>query len=173
MTRSLEAIYFAVFAAPLLLLTPFMQSSGTAAMRFNNNKCHTMNHDNKGDTHHVVIVGGGIAGLVAARELLLCHPNIQVTIVEACDSLGGRIRGNTTFVPNHMTDMGAEYIHGTETLLTELVQEFTKSKWNNPASDARGLYCRTCRWRTSSVVWIHKRGLLWTILHEWRTPGGK
>lgn len=90
-----------------------------------------MNHDNKGDTHHVIIVGGGIAGLMAARELLLCHPNIQVTIVEACDSLGGRIRGNATFVPNHMTDVGAEYIHGTETLLTELVQEFTKSKWNN------------------------------------------
>jgi monoamine oxidase len=88
-------------------------------------------NDNSDDTHHVVIVGGGIAGLMAARELLLLVDNIKVTIVEACDTLGGRIRGNTTFVPHHVTDIGAEYMHGTETLLTDLVKELSETKWNN------------------------------------------
>jgi protoporphyrinogen oxidase len=88
-------------------------------------------NDNSDDTHHVVIVGGGIAGLMAARELLLLVDNIKVTIVEACDTLGGRIRGNTTFVPHHVTDIGAEYMHGTETLLTDLVKELSETKWHN------------------------------------------
>jgi protoporphyrinogen oxidase len=78
--------------------------------------------------HHVVIVGGGIAGLMAARELLLLVDNIKVTIVEACDTLGGHIHGNTTFVPHHITDIGAEYMHGTETLLMDLVNELSETK---------------------------------------------
>jgi len=49
--------------------------------------------------------------------------------VEASDYLGGRIRANTTFISHHVVDIGAEYIHGTETLLTELVDEYTKTKW--------------------------------------------
>jgi protoporphyrinogen oxidase len=85
-------------------------------------------NDNSDDTHHVVIVGGGIAGLMAAHELLLLVDNIKVTIVEACDTLGGRIRGNTTFVPHHVTDIGAEYMHGTKTLLTDLVKELSETK---------------------------------------------
>ena len=71
-----------------------------------------------------------MAGLTAARELLL-DKHVQVTLVEASTYFGGRIRGNTTWIPHHVVDIGAEYIHGTNTLLTDLVDEYTKLKWND------------------------------------------
>lgn len=40
--------------------------------------------------HHVVVVGGGIGGLVAARECV--KVGMQVTVLEASDALGGAIR---------------------------------------------------------------------------------
>lgn len=82
--------------------------------------------DNK--KRHVVIVGGGMAGLMAARELLSTsnNNNTRVTLVEASDYFGGRIRGNTTFIPNHVVELGAEYIHGKKTLLTTLVEELSE-----------------------------------------------
>lgn len=42
------------------------------------------------DERHVVVVGGGIAGLAAAT--VLAERGVQVTLVEACQQLGGRVR---------------------------------------------------------------------------------
>jgi oxygen-dependent protoporphyrinogen oxidase len=53
---------------------------------------------------HVVVVGGGIAGLVAARELLL--GGATVTLVEASDHLGGSVTRHT--VGGISLDAGAE-----------------------------------------------------------------
>ena len=39
---------------------------------------------------HVVVVGGGIAGLAAAA--VLAERGARVTLLEACDQLGGRVR---------------------------------------------------------------------------------
>jgi isorenieratene synthase len=39
---------------------------------------------------HVVVVGGGIAGLAAAT--ILAERGVRVTLLEACDQLGGRVR---------------------------------------------------------------------------------
>ena len=39
---------------------------------------------------HVVVVGGGIAGLASAA--VLAERGVQVTLVEACEQLGGRVR---------------------------------------------------------------------------------
>lgn len=78
---------------------------------------------------HVVIVGAGMAGLTCARELILKNTTtdapvpITVTIVEASDVAGGRIRADTNFVPGHVFDLGAEFVHGRGTLLTELITE--------------------------------------------------
>jgi protoporphyrinogen/coproporphyrinogen III oxidase len=40
---------------------------------------------------HIVVLGGGIAGLAAANRLLLTAPGVRVTLLEAEDRLGGKI----------------------------------------------------------------------------------
>ena len=69
----------------------------------------------------VVIIGAGIAGLTCAKELLKVDPNIRVTIVEATDHPGGRIRGLRCH--GIEIDVGAEFIHGPGSVLTDLIEE--------------------------------------------------
>lgn len=57
----------------------------------------------------VAVVGGGIAGLAAARALAATHPD--VTLLEASARLGGRVKSVTGIVP-WAVEMGAEFIHG-------------------------------------------------------------
>jgi protoporphyrinogen/coproporphyrinogen III oxidase len=55
---------------------------------------------------HVVVVGGGIAGLAAARELLVARPDVQVTVLEGASEVGGKLRvGEIAGIP---VDLGAE-----------------------------------------------------------------
>jgi oxygen-dependent protoporphyrinogen oxidase len=56
------------------------------------------------DERHVVIVGGGIAGLVAARELAL--GGVVVTLLEASGSLGGKVASQE--IAGIRVDSGAE-----------------------------------------------------------------
>lgn len=53
---------------------------------------------------HVIVVGGGVAGLVAARELL--DAGLLVTLLEASDHLGGKVAPHT--VGGMELDSGAE-----------------------------------------------------------------
>jgi oxygen-dependent protoporphyrinogen oxidase len=55
---------------------------------------------------HVVVVGGGIAGLVAALDVLDAVPSAEVTVLEASDRLGGKLRLEA--VGGHLVDVGAE-----------------------------------------------------------------
>ena len=54
--------------------------------------------------HHVVVIGGGIGGLVAAREC--AKVGMQVTVLEASDTLGGAIR--RAELDGIVVDAGAE-----------------------------------------------------------------
>ncbi|HEX2845545.1 MAG TPA: NAD(P)/FAD-dependent oxidoreductase [Chitinophagaceae bacterium] len=69
---------------------------------------------------HIIIVGAGAAGLMAAREL---SPYCKITILEARDQPGGRIR---TIYKNgsamHL-EGGAEFIHGELPLTFQLLKE--------------------------------------------------
>ncbi len=56
-----------------------------------------------------LIIGAGIAGLAAARDLV--DAGEQVTILEARDRLGGRIYTDRVFSPIPV-ELGAELIHG-------------------------------------------------------------
>ena len=56
----------------------------------------------------VVVVGGGIAGLVAARDVALARPDADVTVLDAADRVGGKLR--LAEVAGHRVDVGAESI---------------------------------------------------------------
>jgi protoporphyrinogen oxidase len=55
-----------------------------------------------------LIIGGGIAGLSAARHL--AEAGLRVTLLEARDHLGGRIY--TRHTAQFPVELGAEFVHG-------------------------------------------------------------
>ena len=67
----------------------------------------------------VIIIGGGAAGLAAARHLI--RAGASVILLEARDRLGGRIlthREPDTDVP---VELGAEFVHGKPAALCDLI----------------------------------------------------
>ena len=88
---------------------------------------------------NVAIIGAGAAGLSAARALLASDPDqkqIQtITIIEANSYVGGRIHSNDDdFVPGNRIDLGAEFIHGWGTMLTDVV-DANKERWEKEVAD--------------------------------------
>ena len=68
----------------------------------------------------MVVIGAGVAGLAAARELTLAGRTVAV--VEASDRVGGRVRTDRDL--GVAFDLGASWIHGTTgNPLTELAQQ--------------------------------------------------
>jgi monoamine oxidase len=70
---------------------------------------------------NVIIAGGGIAGLMCARELL--NAGHIVTILEASDRLGGRIHTLHDSAFKEPVEKGVEFIHGNLPLTTRLLKE--------------------------------------------------
>jgi monoamine oxidase len=70
----------------------------------------------------VAIVGGGFAGLMAAR--VLGEYGVNVTLFEARSQLGGRVLSNTTFSKGHITEEGAELIGAFHTYWLTLAQKY-------------------------------------------------
>ena len=58
----------------------------------------------------VIIIGAGISGLAAARELK--SKGIAVRILESRDRKGGRILSETMTESGIIADLGASWIHG-------------------------------------------------------------
>ncbi|MEU2235143.1 flavin monoamine oxidase family protein [Streptomyces vietnamensis] len=71
---------------------------------------------------HVIVVGAGIAGLTAARDLK--RAGLKVTVLEARDRIGGRIWTDRRW-DDLPLDLGASWIHGIKhNPLTPLTEEF-------------------------------------------------
>ena len=54
----------------------------------------------------MVVVGGGVAGLAAAQALGVRAPGVRVTVLEASDRTGGKLRGSD--IAGVRVDEGAE-----------------------------------------------------------------
>ena len=57
---------------------------------------------------HVVVIGGGLAGLACARRL--ADVGVPVTIVESSDDIGGRVKQISHNGESY--ELGAEFLHG-------------------------------------------------------------
>lgn len=81
----------------------------------------------------VAIVGGGIAGLMAARALVDDAASVKITLIERNDYWGGRIQKAAAIgsksgdAKQHYLELGAETVHGGRTPLTELIAELFPS----------------------------------------------
>jgi len=61
---------------------------------------------------HIIILGAGISGLVAAREL--AGRKRTITLLEARQRIGGRIHTVMSATGNNQVELGAEFVHGSE-----------------------------------------------------------
>ena len=98
----------------------------------------------------VLILGGGIAGLAAAREL--ARRNIQVTVLEAQNRLGGRI--HTIHDGRLPIELGAEFIHGESKPLLSAVSEAGLTT-QTVAEKGRLFLCRNSRFLCSDDDLCH------------------
>jgi len=76
----------------------------------------------------VVVIGAGASGLACARDLK--NKGFDVLVVEAMETIGGRCICLKDFVSWKDVDLGAEFVHGNEHSLMDLIAE-------------NGLPCRT------------------------------
>jgi monoamine oxidase len=71
--------------------------------------------------HHIVVIGAGAAGLMAAREL--ARAGRRVTLLEARDRCGGRIYPLPAGDFGYAAEGGAEFVHGEAPVTHGLLRE--------------------------------------------------
>ncbi|CAM9146604.1 unnamed protein product [Ectocarpus sp. 12 AP-2014] len=77
------------------------------------------------DKPRVILLGGGLAGLRCAQQLVTDHGfnTENVVLLEASTRIGGRVRTDKSFIEGFSLDLGAELLHGDQTSLFRLAEE--------------------------------------------------
>src|SRR5919112_1331297 len=79
-----------------------------------------MNEENVPEQTDVVVVGAGIAGLIAARDLLAA--NVSVLVLEARNRVGGRLL-NHTLENGAVVELGGQWVGPTQDRVLALAEE--------------------------------------------------
>ena len=79
-----------------------------------------MNETNVPERVEVVVVGAGMAGLIAARDLLAA--NVSVLVLEARDRVGGRLL-NYTLANGTVVELGGQWVGPTQDRVLDLADE--------------------------------------------------
>ncbi len=100
----------------------------------------------------VIVIGAGIAGLTAARDL--CAAGARVMIVEARERVGGRIHTDQSL--GYPVELGAEFIHGRPREIFDLVEKF-----GLPVVEVEGAFCehRDGKWMQAGELWAQIESL--------------
>lgn len=85
------------------------------------------------DSYDVVVIGAGIAGLAAAREM--ARGGLSVVVLEARTRIGGRIH---TVRERGIVEAGAEFIHGENAATWEMITELglQPAHWGFESADS-------------------------------------
>ena len=70
----------------------------------------------------ILIIGAGISGISCANRLLTLNPNYDITIFEASDRYGGRLKTLNNFA-SYGIELGGEEIHGRKSEYYNLVNQ--------------------------------------------------
>ncbi|KAL6732801.1 hypothetical protein Aduo_003522 [Ancylostoma duodenale] len=102
--------------------------------------------------YDVVIVGAGLTGLTAARELKKNAPEARIKLLEARDEVGGRIRAKTmkTSEGEALVDTGSHFISPSATTLTALASELGLTAYTQSNCGTRTLNIRGFRTKRQS-----------------------
>jgi monoamine oxidase len=79
-----------------------------------------MNEANVPEQVDVVVVGAGMAGLIAARDLLVAH--VSVLVLEARNRVGGRLL-NHTLANGSVVELGGQWVGPTQDRVLALAEE--------------------------------------------------
>merc|ERR1719282_519348 len=79
-----------------------------------------------GDECDVVVVGGGLAGLSAARTLVQHDSSLRITLLEADSRLGGRVQTvkSSKLSTERPVDVGAHWVGVTQHRVMDLARQF-------------------------------------------------
>ncbi len=103
----------------------------------------SIRREERGSKTRTLVIGAGLAGLAAARELM--RRGHDVVVLEARDRLGGRIWTSNQW-PDVPLDLGATWIHGTKgNPITGLADELEATRWSTS-------YDRSVTYNTSGQV---------------------
>lgn len=104
------SIYRELLIIGVLIIVNGFTSSVVGQSDNNQQQCEVVTTD-------VVVVGAGIAGILATKELNDLAPELDVILVEATDRIGGRVKKGFLGKNNMTVEIGANWLHNDGTPL--------------------------------------------------------